>query len=44
MKITSIRFGMDLSSSAPVESMIRGSSGKPGSFTGSEPKAVEDHQ
>ena len=38
--ITSSRFGSDSSSSAPVESMIRGSSGTNGSFTLSEPAAT----
>ena len=38
--ITSRRFGMPASSSAPVESMMRGSSGMNGSFTASEPAAM----
>ena len=39
--MTSIRFGMPSSSSAPVESMTRGSScGMKGSVTGSEPAAM----
>ena len=39
--ITSRRFGMPSSSSAPVESITRGSScGMNGSFTGSEPAAM----
>ena len=38
--ITSSRFGMSASSSAPVESMTRGSSGRPGMRTDSEPAAM----
>ncbi len=37
---TSIRFGIDFSSSAPVESTTRGSSGMNGSFTACEPAAM----
>ena len=37
---TSMVFGIDFSSRAPVESMMRGSSGKPGSRTGSDPAAI----
>jgi hypothetical protein len=38
--MTSMRRGTPASSSAPVESMMRGSSGMNGSFTGSEPAAM----
>ena len=38
--ITSIRFGIALSSSAPVESTTRGSSGMNGSFTAWLPAAM----
>ena len=38
--ITSIRFGIDFSSSAPVESTTRGSSGMNGSFTAWLPAAM----
>ena len=38
--ITSSRFGTPPSSSAPVESITRGSSGMNGSFTGSDPAAI----
>ena len=38
--MTSIRFGIDASSSAPVESSTRGSSGMNGSRTTCEPAAM----
>ena len=38
--ITSMRFGIDASSSAPVESSTRGSSGMNGSRTTCEPAAM----
>ncbi len=38
--ITSRRFGTSSSASAPVESITRGSSGRPGMRAGSEPAAM----
>ena len=38
--MTSSRFGIDAGDRAPVESMIRGSSGRPGSVAACEPAAM----